>query len=176
MALRLANSKYHKNLTPPGFVARPLVSQFSRKVDSSGVSPFDSTKDFRIPQDATDMAKSDIDVLTQNSVTVVVLGSEYDNLDEVQLEATSARLLQISQEINPPLMLVDMSRTQFFGSAFLGALFRVWNRLKARGGKLAISHATGICADVLHVTHVHKLWQMYDSNDEAVDSLLATKS
>jgi hypothetical protein len=26
MALRLANSKYHKNLTPPGFVARPLLN------------------------------------------------------------------------------------------------------------------------------------------------------
>ena len=146
-----------------------LVAQELEQVDS----PFDSRW---VPPNSkdtcADMAQSDIDVLTQDSVTVVVLGSEYDNLNEAQLEATSSRLLQIAKEIKPALLVVDMSRTTFFGSAFLGTLFRVWNRLKARDGKLAISHASGICADVLHVTHVHKLWRIFDSNDDAVDSLL----
>jgi membrane dipeptidase len=33
MALRLANSKYHKNLTPPGFVARPALLQTLEQID-----------------------------------------------------------------------------------------------------------------------------------------------
>ena len=118
------------------------------------------------------MTQPDIDVMTQDSVTVVVLGTEYDNLNESQLEATSMRLLEIAKDATPALLVIDMSRTRFFGSAFLGTLFRVWNRLKSRKGRLAISHATGICGEVLHVTHVHKLWQMFDSNDEAVQALL----
>lgn len=145
----------------------------SKPIDRTCYSAFDSRRDFRTLQiECENMTQPDIDVMIQDSVTVVVLGTEYDNLNESQLEATSIRLLEIAKDANPALLLIDMSRTRFFGSAFLGTLFRVWNRLKSRKGKLAISHAKGICGEVLHVTHVHKLWQMFDSNDEAVQALL----
>lgn len=149
------------------------MRHYPRQVDNGGDSPFDSRWNTSTQEGACeDMVQSDIDILDQDGVTVIVLGSEYDNLNEAQLEVTSARLLDIARDAKPALMLIDMSRTKFFGSAFLGTLFRVWNRLKARQGKLAISHATGICSEVLHVTHVHMLWQIFDSNDEAVQALL----
>jgi anti-sigma B factor antagonist len=150
------------------------MQRSNKLVDNDRQSLFDSRWVCSIQEVACkNMVQSDIDVLEQDSVTVVVLGSEYDNLDEAQLEATSIRLLEIARDAKPALMLIDMSRTQFFGSAFLGTLFRVWNRLKARSGKLAISHASGICAEVLRVTHVHMLWELFDSNDEAVQKLLS---
>ena len=117
------------------------------------------------------MAESDLQQLTQDGVTVIVLGTAYDNLDETALEAASARLLEIAQSAEPPLVVVDMGRTQFFGSAFLGTLFRVWRRLSARDGKFAVCGVTGVCAEVLEVTQVNRLWTLYDTRDAAVEAL-----
>lgn len=117
------------------------------------------------------MAESDLEVQTQDGVTVIVLGTEYDNLDEAALDAASEELLEIAKGAEPPLVVVDMSRTKFFGSAFLGTLFRVWRRLTARQGKMAMCGAAGVCAEVLSVTQVDRLWSLYDSRDAAVEAV-----
>lgn len=117
------------------------------------------------------MSQSNLELLKQGDITVIVLAEQYDNLDEPALEAASVELLKIAQTADPPLIVVDMSRTKFFGSAFLGTLFRVWRRLKTRKGKLAMCGATGTCADVLDVTQVNRLWNLYKTRDEAVASL-----
>ena len=117
------------------------------------------------------MSQSDLELMKRDDITVVVLGEQYDNLDEPALEAAATELLEIAQSADPPLIVVDMARTKFFGSAFLGTLFRVWRRLKTRKGKLAMSGATGPCADVLDVTQVNRLWNLYSTREEAVNSL-----
>ena len=89
------------------------------------------------------MASSDLEIIEQDGVTVVVLGEEYDNLEEMVLERASKHLLEIAKSAEPPLILIDMTKTKFFGSAFLGTLFRVWRRLSARNGKMAVCCATG---------------------------------
>ncbi|NQV28998.1 MAG: STAS domain-containing protein [Rhodopirellula sp.] len=117
------------------------------------------------------MSKSDLETLTLDGVTVIVLGEQYDNLNEPSLEAAAAELLEIAQSADPPLIVVDMVRTKFFGSAFLGTLFRVWRRLTARNGKLCVCSAKGPCADVLAVTQVDRLWDVFDTREEAIKSL-----
>ena len=117
------------------------------------------------------MSQSDLEVLNNNGVTVIVLDEQYDNLDEPALEAAAAALLEIAQSADPPLIVVDMARTKFFGSAFLGTLFRVWRRLTARNGKLCVCSATGPCAEVLEVTQVDRLWNLFETREAAVESL-----
>lgn len=117
------------------------------------------------------MSQSDLEVLNDNGVTVIVLGEQYDNLDEPALEAAASDLLEIAQSADPPLIVIDMSRTKFFGSAFLGTLFRVWRRLTTRNGKFCVSGAMGPCADVLSVTQVDRLWNLFDTREAAVESL-----
>lgn len=117
------------------------------------------------------MSQSDLEVLKQGDVTVIVLDEQYDNLDEPALETAAVELLEVAKTADPALIVVDMGRTKFFGSAFLGTLFRVWRRLTARGGKLSVCSATGPCAEVLEVTQVDRLWSLFDTREEAVESM-----
>jgi anti-sigma B factor antagonist len=117
------------------------------------------------------MSQSDLEVMNDDGVTVIVLGEQYDNLDEPALEAAAVELLDIAQSADPPLIVIDMARTNFFGSAFLGTLFRVWRRLTTRNGKLCVCGATGPFADVLSVTQVDRLWNLFDTREAAVESL-----
>lgn len=117
------------------------------------------------------MAASDLEIIEQDGVTVVVLGAEYDNLEEMTLERASEHLLEIAQSAEPPLILIDMGRTKFFGSAFLGSLFRVWRRLTTRGGKMAVCGASGVVAEVLDVTQASRLWALHETREAAIQDL-----
>ena len=117
------------------------------------------------------MAKSDIEVLTRDVVTVAMLGKEYDNLEPASLESASEHLLDIAQKIYPPLLVIDMSRTSFFGSSFLGTLFRVWRRLATRGGKMSSCCAKEVVGEVLSVTQVEKLWSVHSDQESAITAV-----
>jgi len=117
------------------------------------------------------MASSDLEVIKQDGVSVVVLGEEYDNLEEMALERASTDLLEIAKSAEPPLVLIDMTKTKFFGSAFLGTLFRVWRRLSARNGKMAVCCAAGVVAEVLEVTQANRLWAQHDTREAAITGL-----
>jgi anti-sigma B factor antagonist len=113
-------------------------------------------------------------VAIQDGVTVVSLvGAEYENLDERLLDGIRTALLDIAQTTNPPLMVLDLSHTKFFGSAFIEILFRVANRMKTRGGKFALSGLTEYCAEVIHITHLDSLWPVLPETAAAVARLKA---
>ncbi len=104
-------------------------------------------------------------------VTVVSLGPQYENLDEATLESVQRFLLQVASDAEPPLVVIDLSHTTFFGSSFIEVLFRMWNRLNQRNGQFAISGLTDYCREVIEVARLNQLWTLYDSADEAATAL-----
>ena len=111
-------------------------------------------------------------VTNQSGVTVISLGPEYENLDEHTLDEVREVILKATSEADPPLVVLDLSHTKFFGSAFIEILFRAWTRVTGReGGKFSISGLTPYCAEVIEVTHLDRLWAIYKTRDEAVRAL-----
>jgi anti-anti-sigma factor len=115
--------------------------------------------------------KTEFQVLTEDGVTVIVLAEEYDNLNPQHLELVSKNLLDLAQSVTPPLVVFDMSATKFFGSVFLGSLFRFWRRITTRNGKMACCGATGVCQQVLDITQADKLWTMSPTREQAIRRL-----
>lgn len=119
------------------------------------------------------MPESLLERLVQDDVTYIVLGENYDNLDDETLNADSEFLLQSADAVDPPLLVLDMSNTRFFASEFLGRLFRVWQRLQKRGGKMAVCSASELCGEILTVTRVDTIWTITETRDEAIAQLKA---
>ena len=108
-------------------------------------------------------------VLKEGDVTVVVFGPEQRQLDESGLERIGRQLVEVAEAAEPPLLVLDMAVTEFFGSSFIEALFRVWKKLNPRpGAKFAISGLQPYCKEVLEVTHLDRLWPLPDSRAAAV--------
>lgn len=108
-------------------------------------------------------------ISVQDGVTVVALaGPEFEILNERTLDQLKDSLLEIAQNAEPPLLVLDLADTQFFGSSFIEILFRVANRLKNRNGKFAICNLTEYCHEVIQITHLDSLWPVVDSREEAV--------
>lgn len=112
------------------------------------------------------------EIVKEGQVTIVALGPEYENLDEPRLDALTDVLLQVAETASPPIVLLDLSHTSFFGSAFIEVIFRMWNRLNHReGGKFSICGLSEYCTEVLEVTHLDQLWETYANREEAIRAL-----
>jgi anti-anti-sigma regulatory factor len=113
------------------------------------------------------------EVVIDRDVTVIGLGPGYSSLDERVLGGGLRDvLLETADDAEPPLVVLDLSNTKFFGSSFIEILFRLWNRLQTKpGGRFAISGVTAYCREVLKVAHLDTLWQVYATRDDAVQDL-----
>ena len=105
----------------------------------------------------------------RGDVTCIILGAEFQTLDEGRLDSIRGQLLEASSKASPPKVVIDLSHTTFFGSSFIEVLFRMWNRQNAApNGKFAIAGLSAYCREVLEITHLDRLWKLYPTLDEAV--------
>ena len=108
----------------------------------------------------------------QDGLTIIHLGEEYENLDETALDSLREILLKAVDEADPPKVILDLSHTTFFGSSFIELIFRAWNRVQNQpGGVFVISGLTKYCREVVAITHLDRLWKLYDNVDAAVADL-----
>ena len=117
------------------------------------------------------MSHQSLSKKNKDGVTIVELGPEYENLEESLLDQIQAYLLETADEIDPPYLVVDLSRTQFFGSSFIEVLFRVWNRIKKRDGRFALCALRDYCDEVIQITNLDRVWGIYPDQDSAVDGI-----
>ena len=120
------------------------------------------------------MSRQAPEVTKAGEVTVIVFGSDYENLDEQCLDEVRELILETAETADPPQMLLDLSHTSFFGSSFVEVLFRVWNRMNSKdNGKFGICGLTPYCKEVLEITHLDRIWGIYESREDALAGLSA---
>jgi hypothetical protein len=87
------------------------------------------------------MSDSDpIQTSLQSGVTVATLGPHFDCLYESVLPEL-ASLLDLANSVDPPRLVIDLGSTKFFGSAFIGFVISLSQRLNARpNGRLALAN------------------------------------
>lgn len=111
-------------------------------------------------------------ISVQNGVTVIALGEEYENLDELVLEELREAILKTADAADPPRIVLDLSKTKFFGSSFIELVFRAWNRVHAKpGGEFVLSGLTEYCREVIAITHLDQLWKLFDDVPSAVAAI-----
>lgn len=110
---------------------------------------------------------TDPQVHRQDGVAVLDFGPGSHSLDESVLAVLQDKILEASN-VDPPLLVVDLSRVDFFGSSFIEILFRLWSRLNGRHGRFTLCGLSEYCREVIEVTKLNELWTIFDTLDEAV--------
>ena len=103
----------------------------------------------------------------EDGVTVVSFPLQNESFGEDVVVAISQPVLDAAQ-VQPPLVVVDLKNVTFFGSAFIELLFRLWNRLKTNNGRLVLCNVQPYCREVLDVTNLSKVWQIFPNRADAV--------
>jgi len=111
-------------------------------------------------------------VLQQNGVTILELDEHYDSLSDAPIEDLAEVVLETAGTAEPPALLLDLSRTRFIGSRFIGILVRAWSRIRERNGRMALCCVAPHCREALISTRLYDtLWAAYETRDEAVSAL-----
>lgn len=109
--------------------------------------------------------------LRRGNVTVVVFGEVLKHLDETNVLEVGQKLLQLTDTLAHPLLVLDMQATEFFGSSFIESLFRVWKKLNTNpAAKFGIAALQPYCREVLEVTHLDKLWPLFETREAACEA------
>lgn len=108
------------------------------------------------------------EILQQDGVTIVAFGRDFERISEERVAAATESLLEAANQPEPRVV-VDMSHTTFFGSSFIEALFRAWNRIHTRpGGRFVLCGLTPYCTEVLQITNLDQLWKLYPNREDAI--------
>lgn len=94
--------------------------------------------------------------------------SDYEKITESAKEVLE--LLSGGQVKN---LVMDFSRTDYYGSTALGFFLKLWKRVKGQNGKMAFCHVSEHEMEILILTHLNTLWPICKTRQEA---LAAVKS
>lgn len=104
-------------------------------------------------------------------MTVVAFGADLANITEDRIALISEVIMEAA-EADPPRVVLDLKGVEFFSSSFIEVVFRLWNRLQRRPeGRLALSGLTKYCREVLDITNLDELWEIFPDRSSAVAAL-----
>jgi len=106
-------------------------------------------------------------------IVVIEFGASYASLNDDALEEAGGLLLTEAVHVQPPRLVLDLSQTDLIGSTFIELLVRAWKRLRERGGTMVFCGLHPFCVEVLEVTRLTTLWDIYPTRAEAVESLIS---
>lgn len=105
-------------------------------------------------------------------VLVARLGARYDAFHESEAQMFESELCGAVTETVAPRIVLDLSKTEYFSSATIETLFRVWRKMEAKGNaKMAIAAASPFCSEIVTTARLDDLWPMYPDVDSAVAAI-----
>lgn len=115
-----------------------------------------------------------VQVSRDGDITIVTFPAHLKHLDEQVIADVSRGLVAAAENSPAGRMILDLSTVEFFGSSFIEALFRAWNRLNnGRKGRLVLCGVQDYCREVLEVTHLDRLWPIVPTRQAAIDACTA---
>ncbi len=114
-----------------------------------------------------------IEVERQGDTLVLTPQEDLRELDYREIEAEGEELLRLAEDAAVKNVIVDFSRTDYFGSTALGLLARLWKRVRARGGRLALCHVSAHESEIMEVAGLTCFWPIHPSRQEALAAVAA---
>jgi anti-sigma B factor antagonist len=67
-------------------------------------------------------------------------------------------------------LVIDLQGVTYMDSAGLGMLVAKYVSVHKRGGDVKLLHPTSRCMELLRITHLREVFELYDSENDAVKS------
>lgn len=104
-------------------------------------------------------------------IAVIIPSNEVEFLQWELVEQAADLILAPLRTIDAPLVIVDLSEVEFFGSVFLSLLLRTWKNVVQQGGTMVLAGVSTRARELLKLTALDTLWAIYDSRVEALEVL-----
>lgn len=109
----------------------------------------------------------------RGGVTIFVASPLLEKIDFALYEEAAEVLLAPLAGDPEPLVIVDLTNVNFFGSMFMAILLRCFKEVEERGGMMVLCGVSPRAKELLHLTSLDQVWAIYADRREAIEALLA---
>jgi len=117
--------------------------------------------------------KTLFDVEREGDILIVIPAGDLRESYYQDIEAAGGSLLERLEKSDIKGLVLDFSRTDYYGSSALGFFLRLWKRISSHGGRMALCNLSDHEREVLTVTRLETLWPIYRTRAEAVKAVSA---
>lgn len=114
-------------------------------------------------------AKDQISIENEGNVTIAIL-TEEKILQEVDIEGLESSIISLIKEESGINLVINFCNVRFLTSSALGLLLRVIKKMNETRGKLKLCSIDPKILKVFTITHLDQVFDIYDSQSEAVES------
>jgi anti-anti-sigma factor len=108
-----------------------------------------------------------------NDVIVVKLDGEF--LDAKEASAFKEKVFDVLSKETHNKCIFNMGSLQFVDSSGLGTFLSILRKLNSQGGDLKLTHVTDPVRTLFQVVRMHKLFEIYHSVEDAIESFNTNK-
>ena len=91
-------------------------------------------------------------------------------LEEANIQQIGDEIAAIIERQTNPKILISFENVEHLSSAALGTLITINNKIRQKGGQLRLSNIDPQIYEVFVITKLNKLFQIHDSNEQAIAS------
>src|SRR5437588_1838512 len=106
-----------------------------------------------------------------DQVPVIVPAADAAALPEVRLHAEAEAIFRPLRRAGSRAVIVDLADVPGFGSAFISVLIRMHKIVRQGGGEMLLAGAGPRVLEVLHLTGLNRLWNIYATRELALAAL-----
>jgi anti-anti-sigma factor len=122
----------------------------------------------------TSPAAAGIFEIERHSDTLIVVPVvDLRELDYQRIEAGARVILELLNGTPVKSVILDLGKTDYYGSTALGFFLKLWKRVKVRNGRMAFCNVSDHELEILQITKLDHLWPICSSRSAA---LAAVKS
>lgn len=103
------------------------------------------------------------------NVLVLVPHGDLGSLEDQEIGVELKSTLELLQRSAINKVVIDFSASKFFGSTMLGAMIKLWKRISASQGKMALCNLSDHEREVLKVTKLDGVWPQLATRQQAID-------
>lgn len=101
--------------------------------------------------------------------TIVVMPTvDLRELDYQRIEEGAKSIFDLLSGSGVRNVVIDLARTDYYGSTALGFFLRLWKRVKTHGGHMALCNVSIHEREILEVTRLDHMWPICASRNEAL--------
>ena len=91
-------------------------------------------------------------------------------LDEANIQMIGEEIAGLIDAAASPRLLISFSNVDHLSSAALGTLITINNKVRSKSGELRLANIDPQIYEVFVITRLNKLFEIYESTEEAVQS------
>jgi anti-anti-sigma factor len=121
-----------------------------------------------VSQQTPERAAGILEIERHGDTVIVTPLTDLDEMGFQQIESASKEVRDLLVGPSVKNVLLDLHKTDYFGSTALGFFVTLWTRVRNRNGQMAFCCISAHEREILQITRLDQVWSIYTARGEAL--------